>query len=599
MIGDLTSQMPRHLVGQLRSYAGAVRWLALMLWVAFRWRVILAIVGALAGVIVIGAGLGLSLHYAQALETGDRLELGPIVAAARAQATLAVVVAVVLVVLLAGAGILLLAQRNIVSMAAELNHRVRTDIALAYGGELPETSAWSDDRAMWRALWVLQTRDARRSAIVTRNLMRNATNVVIAVVGVGALFYLEPQVTLALLAFMAVGLFAYYRANTASVQATRRYEAIAPATRRQLHRLLPIFQTLSQPQLGREEFETALGPADITAETVAFRDRFGAHIYAQFLNLAIMGVVLAGLIGYMGRRALLGAMPWTRVIAYLVVLRIALSGIHAIFNAFAFFSRFYPSIDRLHRFFAACNSATSSERLDELPLRTCDEALRESEEMSSPVPKGEVIEVALPVGLSRYSLGLLAQLFAGDDVERRRRLLGHIAMAAPLSAPPAPASMRSLLMLDPSWTAETLRARLGDEAGAVEDAIGLEPDAVVPEAAWERLPERAAARLVVTVATASPRSVLAIDRELAVREGIEHLEDVARDKIVLVCTDGGTPDGDALRVTRKVVVSPRGEVLAVGSPRWIAEHRQAITERLAQDGPQLHDEPADDDFDDE
>lgn len=600
MIADVTPPGGHHIWEQMRRYGGAVRWLALMLWASFRWRVVVATLAALVGVSIIGAGLGLALHFAQALEAGSPLELGPVTAVARDDTTLAVVVATVLIVLLAGAGILLAAQRSIVSMAAELNHRVRTEIALAYGGDLLEPDAWSDDRSMWRALWVLQTRDARRSAIVTRNLMRNATQLVVAFVGLAGLLYLEPLVTIALLALLGIGLAAYYRANTLSVRATRRYEAIAPTTRRQLHRLLPVFQTLSPPRLRREEFETALGPEDVDAETVSFRDRFGAHIYAQFLNLAIMGIVLAGLIGYMGRQALAGAMPWTRVIAYLIVLRIALSGVHAIFNSFAFFSRFYPSIDRLRRFFAASNSATSSERLAALPVRTARDVLTERADLTRPVARDEVIELALPVALGRYSLGLLAQLFAGADVERRRHVLGHIAMAAPLSAPPAPASIRSLVVLDPTWTAETLRAQLGDEAGAVEAAIGLEPDEVVSAEAWQQLPEHAAGRLVLAAATASPRSVLAIDRALAAQEGVDHLRHLADGRMVLVCGNGELAAGEDLAVERKLVVSPRGEVIAAGSPRWVAENWSAISERLAAHGARRGGEPVDDDdLDDE
>lgn len=591
-----TATARRQVWAQLRRYAGAVRWLTAKLWQAFRWRVVRAVVAAQVGVVVIGAGVALSVAYAQRLEEGAELAVGGVEIAARDETTLAGVVAAVLVVLLAGGGILFWAQRGIVAMAAELNHWVRTDIALAYGGEL-EPDDWSDDRALSRALWVLQTRDARRSAIVTRSLLRNSVHVGIAVVGVVALFALEPRITLGLLAVMAVGLVAYYYANTVSVRATRRYEAIAPGMRKQLSQLHRSFQTLSQPQLRRDGFDAALGPDGADEETGAFRDRFGAHIYAELLNFAIMGVVLAGLIGYMGRAALLGAMPWTRLIAYMLVLRITLNGVHSIFSTFAFFSRFYPSIERLHRFFAATNSATSREPCDELPLRGADTAAAEDEAARRPVTRDEIVEVVLPVALSRYSLGLLALLFAGPGEVARRRLLGQIAMAAPLAAPPADASMCDLLPLDDDCDAATLRTWLGDDADAVAETVGLDPRASVSPQAWAQLPSQAAARLVVAAAASSERPVLALDRSLATQEGGERLKELAQGKLVLVCSRGAPPPSDHLGITRTVVASRHGRVLAVGSPHWVAEHWDTVAEGRVEPAPA--DLSADDDLDDE
>lgn len=573
----------RQLWVQLHRYAGAFRWLTGKLWQAFRWRLIRAVVAAQVGVLVISGGLALFVHYAQALETGGLFEVPPLDAVslpARDESTLLLMVGVLLGVLLAGGAILLWAQRTIISMAVELNHHVRMDVALAYGGQLPESTDWHNDKAMWRALWVLQTRDARRTAIVSRNLLRNSVNVGIGIVGLAALLYLEAQVTAVFLGVMAVALVAYYYANRLSVQATRRYEAVAPGTRKGLHRLLPTFQTLSQPRPAREELEAALDQEAVAEETHAFRERFGGHVYSEFLSFVVMGVVLAGLIGYMGQQALAGEIGWTRLIAYMVVLRITLESVRAIFGTFAFFSRFYPSIDRLHQFFQASNSATSGRDLDELSLPGADEAVVERPELAGPVVRGEAVGVVLPVTLSRYSLGLMATALAGPGAARQRRLLGQIAMAAPLSAPPAAASMHSLLMLDGGWTAEGLREQLGDQAGPVERAIGLDPTAVVPAEAWAQLPDDAAARLVLVAAEASERPVLAVDHNLLTRTWAQRLiAGGRRDRVVLVCSRGPCGDGAALGVRRSVVAFPDGRIGAIGSPGWIARNWDALGTR--------------------
>lgn len=582
--------------GQLSLYAGAIRWLALRLWSSFRWRLVRVIAAAQAGVLVVGAGMSLSVRYAQGLENEDTLRFGDVTLTARDETTLTVVVALLLLVLLMGGALLFWAQRTIDTMAVELQHQVRMDVALAYGGELPQPTDWRNEQAMWRGLWVLQTRDARRTSIVTRKLLRNTVHLGIAVAGVGALFYLEPGTTVFFLGVMLAALVAYYHANRMSVRATRRYEAVAPSTRRALHQLLRSVQTLPQPGLRREEFEDALGHEAVAEETGAFRDRFGAHVYTEFLGFAIMGIVLAGLIGFMGGEALAGNIPWTRLIVYLVALRITLSAVLAIFTTVAFFSRFYPSISRLNRFFSATNSSTSrGEPLGELPLRAGAGVVTENEAMTRPVPRGETVGVVLPVGLNRYSLGLLASCFTDRSVAQRRRMLAQIAMATPLSVPPTAASMESLLMLDGGCDPDTLRERLGDQAGPVEEAIGLDPRVAVPAEAWQKLPTEAAARLVLVAAEASDRPVLAVARDLVTPEWVERHHHEGEAKIVLVCH--GEPAHDGLGLDRTVVASADGDVLAVGSPQWVARNWDDICARCL-DGT-VSDAIGDDDLDDD
>lgn len=587
----------RGLWEQLCNYVGAIRWLACRLWASFRWRLIRAVAAAQLGVVVVGAGLSLSLHYAQRLERDERLQLGELALSARDETTLALVVVVVLVVLLLGGGLLFSAQRAIDKMAVSIQHHVRMDVALAYGGELPEAADWRNDQSVWRALWVLQTRDARRISIVTRKLLRNTTHVGIAAVGLGALFYLEARMTVLLLAVMSAALVAYYYANRISVRATRRYEAVAPDTRRALHQLLRSVQTVSQPRLRREEFEGALGHEALAEEAGAFRDRFGAHVYTELLGFAIMGVVFAGLSGYLGREALAGSVPWTRLVAYLVVLRITLSGVFAIFSTIAFFSRFYPAIRRLNRFFSATNGSLSGDPVEELRLQTSAETMTENEAMTQPVPKGEMVGVVLPVSLSRYSLGLLASLFCGGNFAQRRRMLGKISMATRLSEPPTAASMESLVMLDGRWDPRWLRERLGDQADPIEEAIGLDPSVAVPPESWAKLSPEATARLVLVAAEASDRPVLAIDRDLATPEWLERLRQQAGDKILLLCSSGEPTFHDGFGIERSVVASVYGGVLAIGSEQWVGRHWEGICERRMDVA--VSDVPPVDDFDDE
>lgn len=577
--GPLAGPQLRSLRRQLWHYVAALRWLAVKLWDSFRWRLVRAVAAALSGVIVVAGGLSLSIHYAQTLESGDQLRVRGFALPARDETTLALLVAVLLLVLLAGGGLLFWGQRTIDKMAVALQHHVRMDVALAYGGELPEPADWRNEQSTSRALWILQTRDARRTAIVSRKLLRNTVHLGIAVAGLVALFSLEPRMTALFLGIMLVALVAYYHANRLSVRATRRYEAVAPGTRKALHQLRRNVQTLSQPRLRRDDFEAALGEEAVAEETHAFRDRFGAHVYSEFLGFAVMGVVLAVLTGYMGREALAGNMPWTRLIAYMVVLRITLGGVLAIFTTFAFFSRFYPSINRLDRFFSGSNNARNPEPLEELGLRAGPDSLTESPEVMKPVSRGEIVGVILPVALSRYSLGLLASLFVEGGLAQRRRMLGQIAMAAPLSAPPTAASMQTLLNLDDSWDPARLRDRLGDDAAAVEEAIGLDPSVAVPAEAWEKLPPDAAGRLVLVAAEASQRPILAVDRRLATEAWVQRLKRESSDKIVLVCSSGASAPQDGLGIGRKVVASAHGDVLAIGSSQWVDRNWEAISER--------------------
>lgn len=581
----------------LSRYAGALRWFARTLWEAFGWRVVGAVLTAQIGVAVVGAGLALSLTYLQELERDGTVRLGSRVALeARDETTLWLMVGLTLVVLLGGAGVLYLAQHRIIGMAVDLNHHVRMNIALAYGGQLPSAADWSSERSVWRALWQLQTRDARRTAIVARSLLRNTVNVGIAVGGLAALFYLEARMTLLFLGLMAVAMVSYYRANAATAAATRRYEAVAPSTRRGLHALLSSFQTSSQPDPARTELEAALDLDAVDEETASFRERFGAHIHAELLGFVIMGIALAGLMAFMGRDALAGELPWTRLVAYIVVLRLTLGGIRSLLSTFAFFSRFYPSIDRLNRFFAASSSTASDAPLAALPLRTGPATLTGSEAASAPVEVGETIEVVLPVPLSRYSLGLLAPAFTNGDPVQRRRLLGQTVLAARLAPPPMPASMRGLLLLDDDLTPEALRAGLGDQAEVVAATLGLDPGVVRPVEAWAELPRSALDRLVLLGAASSRRPVVAVDRRLLDAQQLERLAGDRDDRVVVVCSTGAPQEDDPLGIERVAVASTAGGVVAVGSRRWVAANWETIRVQTDVDVPaaDADEEPLDD-----
>jgi hypothetical protein len=570
-------ELPRNW-GAMSRYAGALRWFAETLWRAFRWRAVGAVATAQAGVILIAVGLGFSVHYFQQLEQDGALRLGDWSRPARDQAILTLVMVGVLLVLLAGAGILFVAQRRIIGMAVDLNHHVRMEIALAYGGELPDAADWSSPRAVSRAVWLLQTRDARRTAIVARNLLRNTVNLGVVAGGLAALLYLDVGMTVLFLGVMAIAMVAHSRTNASSARATRRYEAVAPAVRRNLRALGLSLQSLPQPAPDREELEAALGREAVAEETEAFGDRFGAHIHAEFLGFAIMGVALGVLTTVMGRAALAGTMPWTRVVAYVVVLRITLGGIQALLRAFAFFSRFYPSIHRLHRFLAASNAAASLEPLDQLSLRCSADVLVEHQDDTRPIACGETVEVVLPIPLSRYGLGLLVRLFADDD-RSRRRLLGQTAMARPISVPAAGASMASLMGMNGAWDPGSLRDRLGDRAGEIESTIGLDVNTVVSAEAWASLSCEAMARLVIAAAETSGRPLLALDPGVVTRAELDRLRRERPDRTILVCGDATGGRVADLGLVRTLVASVHGELVAAGSPSWIARNLDAVRAR--------------------
>lgn len=573
----------------LSRYAGALRWFAQTLWRAFRWRAVLAVAMAQAGVIIVALALALSVHYFQQLEQDGPLRLGAWSGPARDQGTLTAVMVVVLVVLLVGAGILFLAQRRIIEMAVDLNHHVRMEVARAYGGELPEPEDWGSPRAVSRAVWLLQTRDARRTAIVARNLLRNTVNLGIVVAGLIALIYLDLTMTVLFLGVMAIALIAHSRTNATSARATRRYEAIAPSVRRNLRSLGSSLPSLPQPSLDRADVEAALDQEAVAEETHAFGERFGAHIHAEFLGFAIMGVAIGVLTTVMGRAALAGTMPWTGVIAYVIVLRITLGGIQALLRAFAFFSRFYPSIHRLHRFLAASNAATNHEPLGPLPVRCHGDALLEHRDAARPVERGETVEVVLPTPLSRYALGLLVRLFAGDD-RGRRRLLGQTAMGRPVSVPSGGASIAGLLGMNGGSHAGSLRERLGDRATEVEAGIGLDTDVVASADAWASLSSEAVARLVLAAAEESGRPVLALDHRVVTRSELDRLEASSPDRTILVCSGSMEQRPDDLGLARTLVASVRGDIVAVGSPAWVARNADEIHLRCDIPAVQEHDD---------
>jgi hypothetical protein len=144
-----------------------------------------------------------------------------------------------------------------------------------------------------------------------------------------------------------------------------------------------------------------------------------------------------------------------------------------------------------------------------------------------------------------------------------------------------------------------LRARLGDRAGEVESAIGLDVNTVASAEAWASLSWEAVARLVIAAAETSGRPVLALDPGVVTRAELDRLRQELPDRTILICSDSTGGRVADLGLARTLVASVNGELVAVGSPGWIARNIDAVRARYGSSTEDARDDDDDEELDDE
>ncbi|MEX0885523.1 MAG: hypothetical protein WD009_03695 [Phycisphaeraceae bacterium] len=425
-------------------------------------------------------------------------------------------------------------------------------------------------------------------ALSARRLMRVVLPAIVLPVAAAAVLITDWRLALLLLPLAVAYLGPLYLINRGAARAQRRFTAEAAPLRQALRRA-----TRDAVEGGASRGETLAAADAVLDDPRYFRNGllfFRRKLLPQqtlllnttFFVLAIMVVLLYGAV-----QTGAAGWSWSRLLAFLVALRVAVGSMKQVTAIFVLLSRFFPEYRRYIEF------VTAADRLRRRRQRAADDTpppLDTALVLRCPRPElaGSVKRLTLdrpgPLWVLLPWSPELADLEAvAARLQRAMRGPGDL-----LAASQIPGRVDDVDDVDPDqhrdWfeqlgVLDELRPLLDDPPASYEslyDALGWEAD-------WAWNARHFAQRGEI--------AFIGIDALDGLAPGfIERLAQALADRyVVLVTSDPAAPlapatawgEPDAARV----LVLGAGKVLGAGDLAWLAEHADPVRERLAREEP--------------
>lgn len=420
------------MIGQVGRFWGGGVWLTRNLCRHFPLPVTAILAASVAGVGLSGAALGLVLYYLSALEQGLSLVILHMQWSAREPNLLIWVTVVAFVLLVAGFSLVFAAKRAIVDLACRFQVHIAGQVVSFFGGRVINPMDYAGPGRLASALNRLATADARQCGIAVRRLLSSVIPLCVTLVGLAVLSWLDVSATAFLAMIIILAMPVFYRINLAATRATKRFEALSQGLRGSGLDLVNRF-ALCTPNAGPEQLvETHDQAGTIRASAIAFRDRFVGLARAEYASQIILAVTVCALVLYLGNQALAERIPWTAVVAYLLVLRFTMGGFRQVFQGMATYARLFPSIHRLHYYFSRGTANGAGKPVSRRTLRVVGwrRGLFQHGRTVMLPPAG-VIGMTAPLPATRYSASVYAQMLAGRRPDRFHRIIDRMTIAVP------------------------------------------------------------------------------------------------------------------------------------------------------------------------
>jgi len=565
---------------QFQRYFGALVWLIRQSISIRPAGIPLIIINSVAGVGFIGLALLVLLRYAMLMEAGQPFPEPFADWPVRDPVTLTAAGLIGMMCLGIGSTLIFLAKRATVHLAYELELFIRSRTIRSFGISLPQESAYTSDRRLKACLVQIQGGDGRKSAIVCRWMFDGVVPVAVIIAGASALVWLHPTASMLIAVVTAIALIFYYLINRGAVSATRRFEALSPAAGAGSRQLLADGEksaSRSGPDIDPDQF------GNIEAATAAFRDRFMAAVRSELVGYLLLAVVVSSLVVYLGRQALQEELPWAALIGYLLILRITLGGVRQLFNLLARYSRFYTSVQRVH----ACLSSEPSnvfENLKWLPVPRSQKLAPDDFPRRVRLRPGDKAVISMPVRVSRYSVGLIAEAFAPRPGLLRNRIKSSVAVVVP----PTGSRTTKTLLRESGVTLERLNEGLSylfgdDELPAALSVVFSETEHSLCDSGQEPVSKKMEARIGLVSAWLSERPLVIVSwgASTHVKDGLEKIRKRG-DRIILLSRLMSPLKDNESKTLLHVVIGHNRRLVATGPADWVLENWEAITTELSQ-----------------
>jgi len=547
------------------------------------------------GVGLLGASLGVLFKYVRLLETDATVSYLGYSFHVRDGFTLAFVSVSVMVLLVSSAAVLLYGRLKTRDVVVDFHLIALSRVAEKYGWNPPDEIAWLNDASLRSNVKSLYTGDPMKTGLTLRRLFEGYQHFFIALGGIAALLWIDVAATLYLVLIIGISLVFYFKINKRASGSTRKYENAQGESARRARALLENISSWPNPSLKSEVLRGVTHNGFLKDNTTVLFDRLATRSMTEFFSYVLTAVALGFLVLTLGYSAMEGKRSWATIVGYIITLKMVMDSLKTLFKMFTEVTRLYPGLSRLYEFNYRRPSRREVEKVSELKPALSEDALVFSNGKHITLKTGDIIGIAAPVSLSRYSVTFFEKLLYGGKRKGKKKrggLRDFISIAAPLNPPLVPVKLREMLGITPGVDAEELKKAVGVRAGKIDEVFPLDPEGIVTSEDLKKLTKDSIRRLSLVSCLLSGRPILLVHSSLLSEDWFKENSDLLKTRIIAVCYNGMPDRQISVKMSVKgyLVAAADGNIVAWGTfsmlkknlsnvKRVLKDHAQAVISR--------------------
>lgn len=337
--------------GRLRIYSRTMLWLVREVAFNFKGPAIRVVFSGLTGIFGQGLGLLIIFSFARALETGQRASLrGVVLPLAPTYENLLIISAGVFALLLISAICQFDAQRQALAIACRFEeHLVRRTIVDA--SRVPPSARSSEHVHDSAYLTKLATRDAKITSRVVFLLISNLIDFCFLLAFLSFVFWLDWMATSLVIVLMSFYGAALYWLNIYGVHSARTLERNIGHSTMEKRRIVARFLRSTVPiALDDPDIEHIFSRGRTAKALDSYERRLAIIPIGNLIGSSFTAFVICAVLALFGAVIFFEAGSWSRLLAYVLALRLVLRRVTKVMSGATSISRLYPSARRIYDF---------------------------------------------------------------------------------------------------------------------------------------------------------------------------------------------------------------------------------------------------------
>jgi len=592
----------------LPEYRSALFWVIQDLFIAFPWSLIGLAAFSMGGASLQGFALVAAIKYVSFLERSAEITLAGITFAARSGEVLVLAAFSFFLLLCFSAWLLYMAGTTACRLMSNYQIYLLKRAISLFGTVVPGSATPQNASEALRLISKTVMKDVQKTIMLVRFMSSAMPNIIMLIYAFPILIYIDFSLTLILMCVVSLFLPFFYQANVMAYESdlmNKRSGSGATKTIVSLMEDIKEFQYISPKQIqtidkafNRGELKDKVNFLPVYLHSMSRTDLWSNILLGLCISLVIIMQVPA---------ALSGATTWASMIAYLTFLRIGVNSFKGIMAFLTKFSKFYPYIHRYQNFVKSAEYKPDKDTA--LIIKTAAHGIY-MQKAEIKIQESLLMALITGVPLSRYSFPYMVSLGSKADngifvSPQECFFIGCKGL------PQRDGSLRSMLNLPEGFSVKDLMQAMPEDVyEAVRKHIGTNLDKNIGQEKWDKLCLTYRVELGIVAALLNPAKVVIIDKntlvqlpEVRLREMLGQLNRYKALTIISYPEDslkkealGGWFGEQLCGVTGRT-----GNLLAVGTPKWIEENQEQVLDLLAKEQVRLKEgmENDDDDYADE